>query len=73
MQEIRVQFLSWENPLERKLQPTPVSLPGESHGQRSLAGYSGITKVEHDLATQPPTKRKEYFILFKIDNDALLF
>ena len=20
--------------------PTPVSLPGESHGQRSLAGYS---------------------------------
>ena len=21
-------------------QPTPVSLPGESHGQRSLAGYS---------------------------------
>ena len=33
----------------------------------------GIAKVEHDLATQPPTKRKEYFILFKIDNDALLF
>ena len=24
----------------RKWQPTPVSLPGESHGQRSLAGYS---------------------------------
>ena len=26
--------------LERKWQPTPVFLPGESHGQRSLAGYS---------------------------------
>ena len=24
----------------RKWQPTPVFLPGESHGQRSLAGYS---------------------------------
>jgi len=26
-------------PWRRKWQPTPVSLPGESHGQRSLAGY----------------------------------
>ena len=24
---------------EAKWQPTPVSLPGESHGQRSLVGY----------------------------------
>ena len=24
----------------RKWQPTPVFLPGESHGQRSLADYS---------------------------------
>ena len=24
----------------RAWQPTPVFLPGESHGQRSLAGYS---------------------------------
>ena len=27
-------------PQRRKWQPTPVFLPGESHGQRSLAGYS---------------------------------
>ena len=26
--------------LEKAWQPTPVFLPGESHGQRSLAGYS---------------------------------
>ena len=26
--------------LEEGMQPTPVFLPGESHGQRSLAGYS---------------------------------
>ena len=25
---------------KRKWQPTPVSLPGKLHGQRSLAGYS---------------------------------
>ena len=28
--------ISWR----RKWQPTPVFLPGESHGQKSLAGYS---------------------------------
>ena len=27
-------------PWRRKWQPTPVYLPGESHGQRSLVGYS---------------------------------
>ena len=27
-------------PWRRKWQPTPAFLPGESHGQRSLAGYS---------------------------------
>ena len=27
-------------PYRRKWQPTPVLLTGESHGQRSLAGYS---------------------------------
>ena len=27
-------------PWRRRRQPTPVFLPGESHGQRSLAGYN---------------------------------
>ena len=30
----------WKMPRRRERQLTPVSLPGESHGQRSLAGYS---------------------------------
>ena len=30
-------------PGRRKWQPTPVFLPGKSHGQ-SLAGYSGVAK-----------------------------
>ena len=35
-------FDSWVGkiPWRRKWQPTPVFLPEESHGQRSLAGYS---------------------------------
>ena len=39
-------------PWRRKWQPTPVFLPGESHGQRSLAGYSswGRKRVGHDWA-----------------------
>ena len=40
MQETQVWFLGREDPLEKEMQPTPVFLPGESHGQRSLAGYS---------------------------------
>ena len=31
---------SWTVPWRRKWQPIPVFLPGESHGQRILAGYS---------------------------------
>ena len=32
----------------RKWQPTPVLLPGESHGQRSLLGYSPQGRKESD-------------------------
>ena len=31
---------SGKSPWQREWQPTPVFLPGESHGQRSLAAYS---------------------------------
>ena len=35
-------------PWRRERQPTPVSLHGESHGQRSLAGYSPWGGKESD-------------------------
>ena len=36
-------------PWRRAWQPTPVFLPGESHGQRSPAGYSPWgRRVRHD-------------------------
>ena len=35
-------------PWRRKWQPTPVFLPGDSHGQRNLAGYSPWGHKESD-------------------------
>ena len=40
MWETWVRSLSWEDPLEKETATTPVFLPGKSHGQRSLAGYT---------------------------------
>ena len=40
-------------PWKRKWQPTPVFLPGESHGQRSLAAYSPwCCRVRYDSVTK---------------------
>ena len=51
-------FNSWFGKVHwrRKWQPTPVFLPGESHGQRSLVGYSPWgNRVGHNWAyMQPP-------------------
>ena len=47
----RQRFDPWvgEISLRRKWQPTPVFLPGELHGQRSLVGYSAwYLRVRHD-------------------------
>ena len=38
----------WKIPWRRKWQPTPVFLPGESHGWRSLVGYSPWGRKESD-------------------------
>ena len=40
VQETWVQSLDQEDPLEKGMETTPVFLPGEFHGQRSLVGYS---------------------------------
>ena len=43
---------TWDGkmPWRRAWQPTPVFLPGESHGQRSLMGYSPRGGKELDTA-----------------------
>ena len=40
----------WEDPWRRKWQPTPLLLPGKSHGQRSLIGNSPWGRKELDIA-----------------------
>ena len=52
----RCRFNPWVEkiPWRRAWQPAPVFLPGKSHGQRSLAGYSpwGRKGVGYDLVTK---------------------
>ena len=50
MQETRLQSLDREDLLEKAMQPTPVLLPGQSHGRRSLAGYSPWGRKKSDTA-----------------------
>ena len=53
-QRKRLRFYPWirKIPWRRAQQPTPVFLPGESHGQKSLARYSpwGHRRAGHTLA-----------------------
>ena len=67
MQETWVQSLGWEDPLEKEMgtQPTPVFLPGEFHGLRSLVDSSpwghkelDMTKwLTHYSIQQPPSTK----------------
>ena len=52
IQETRVRSLGREIPWRREWQPSPVFLTGESHGQRSLAGYSPWGCKESDMTDQ---------------------
>ena len=61
-------------PWRRKLQPTPIHLPGKSHGQRSLEGYSPRGRKESDRTQQlnknsnlPVSTEMPYLLLFKCD------
>ena len=49
MQETWVRSLCREDPLEKEMATTPVFLPRESHGQRSLGGYSPRGCKESDM------------------------
>lgn len=49
IQETWVRSLGWKDPLEKKWQTTPIFLPEESRGQRSLVDYSlWGQRVRHD-------------------------
>ena len=43
---------SERSPGEGNGNPTPVLLPGKSHGQRSLASYTPWGRIESDMVKQ---------------------
>ena len=58
VQETWVQSLGWEDPLERGWLPAPEFLPGEFHGQRSLAGYTWYVGSKESDMTERRTLTK---------------
>ena len=63
MQETQVQSLGQEDPLEKEWLTTPVFLPGEFHGQRSLAGYDPWSLKELDTIERLSTAQHVSWIL----------
>ena len=66
-QEIRVQSLGWEDPLQKEMATYSSISCGKFHGQRSLVGYSqwDCKKVRHHLVTKQPAEQHIiYIILF---------
>ena len=55
VQETQLCSLDWEDPRRMEWQPTLVFLPGESHGQRSLAGYGPEGYQEADITGHAST------------------
>ena len=58
-EEQQTRSLGGKIPWRRKWQPDPVFLPGKSHGQRSLVGYSPGGHEEPDTTEQLNTGAKE--------------
>ena len=54
MQETGLRSLGQEDPLGQEMATHSEFLPGKSHGQRSLEGYSpwGHKRVKHNLLTE---------------------
>ena len=63
MQEMWVRSLGWGDPLEKEMATHSSILPGESHGQRSLAsyrpwGHKDSDMTEHtNIHTHQPTSQ----------------
>ena len=70
----RCRFNPWVGKISwrRKWQPAPIFLPGESHGQRSLVGYSPWGRKKLDTIMHAPTQASQncfssvsYFLFFR--------
>ena len=61
VRETQVRSLGQEDPLEKEMAPTPVLLPGKSHGWRSLIDYSPWGRKESDMT------ERLHFLSRKVD------
>ena len=59
MQETQVQSLGQEDPLEEGMAAHSSVLAGESHGQRSLVGYSLWGPTELDMTEETQSTRSQ--------------
>ena len=66
MQETWIQSLGQKDPLEKEWLPTPVFLPGKSHRQRKLAGYSTWGHKELDTTEQLTHTHKVWVVMFSL-------
>ena len=64
-QEMQVQSLGWEDPLEKEMTTTPVFLSGEFHEQKTLKGYSPMGRKESDMT--------EWLSIIQLINDSSIF
>ena len=55
IRETWVQSLDQKDPLKKRMATDSLFLPGEIHGQRSLAGYSPWGHKESDMTKQLST------------------
>ena len=55
MQATWVQSLGWEDPLEKEMATHSIFLPGKSHGQKNLAGYSPWVRKESYMTQHEDT------------------
>ena len=69
----------WKIPWRRAWLPTPVFLPGEYHGRRSLSGYSPRGLKESDQATEHacnakmnPTAKTQTLLILCIHPEGLV-
>ena len=71
----RPRFDPWVRkiPWRREWPPTPVILPGESYGQRGLAGYSPWGHKESDVTEQLNTEGHNYYCLSDSKLELFLF
>ena len=64
MKETQVRFLVQKDPLEEGWLLTPLFLPGEFHGQRSLASYSPWSHKQSDTTERLTYTHTHIYVIF---------